>query len=140
MNTEITDDKVPSPQEFVLEPDIIELTPKRGRGRPPKTETVGSDTVKKPVKRKASVNSVDNLSKQIEGLHIIAASMTGLKELIITSPEATLLSNSIIQVCEEYNLSIDGKTGAAMQLLATAAMIYAPRAIALYNRKKDNAE
>ena len=137
MNTENTDDNVPNPQEFVLEPDIIELTPKRGRGRPPKTETVGSETVKKPVKRKASVNSVDNLSKQIEGLHIIAASMTGIKELIISTTESSMLASSIITVCDEYSLSIDGKTGAAMQLLATAAMIYAPRIISIFKQKDD---
>lgn len=135
MITENTDENVPNPEEFVLEPDIIELTPKRGRGRPPKTETVGSETVKKPVKRKPSANNVDNLSKQIEGLHIIAASMTGIKELIISSTESSMLASSIITVCDEYNLSIDGKTGAAMQLLATAAMIYAPRIISIFKQK-----
>ena len=137
MNTENTDDNVPNPQEFVLEPDIIELTPKRGRGRPPKTETVGSETVKKTVKRKPSSNNVDNLSKQIEGLHIIASSMTGIKELIISPTESSMLASSIITVCDEYNLSIDGKTGAAMQLLATAAMIYAPRIISIFKQKVD---
>ena len=137
MTTQNIDDNVPNPQEFALEPDIIQLTPKRGRGRPPKTETVGSDTVKKTVKRKASVNSVDNLSKQIEGLHIIAASMTGIKVLIISPNESSMLASSIITVCDEYNLSIDGKTGAAMQLLATAAMIYAPRIISIFKQKVD---
>jgi len=40
-------------------------------------------------------------------------------------------------VCDQYSLSVDGKTGAAIQLLAAAAMIYAPRAFMIKRRLEE---
>ncbi len=117
-----------------------EQPPKPRRGRPPKdpnavkTEKIGKDTgpaVK--ARRKATYDPV-LLAKQLQGLHLMAAQMTGLAEVQISSDESMMLANSVIGVSEQYDLSIDGKTGAAIQLLATAAMIYLPRVLAIKAR------
>lgn len=67
------------------------------------------------------------LGRQIQGIHILAAQITGIEEIILSEGESTELAKSVLSVCAEYDLSIDGKTGAALQLLATAAMLYIPR-------------
>ena len=135
---EYTDGGSPAAPDYVDPPETIpEIAPKRGRGRPPKTENPPAGDkptpAKKTTKRNTS-NNVDVLSQQLVGMHMIMAGVTGLNELIITPQESTMLATSIISVAEEYNLALDGKTGAALQLFMTAAMVYAPRAIAVYKR------
>ena len=45
-----------------------------------------------------------------------------------------MLADGIAAVSREYGLSMDGKTGAALQLIAAAAIVYAPRFKAINNR------
>lgn len=117
------------PQETVTP----EAPPKPRRGRPPKdpnavkTEKISKDTGPSVKPRKRATYDPQLLSKQLFGIHKMASQMTGLPELQIDNDESMALANSIIGVSEQYDLSIDGKTGAAIQLLATAAMIYGPR-------------
>lgn len=79
------------------------------------------------------------LGKQLVGLHIIASMAFGIPELVIQENEGELLASAIVNVAEEYGLSMGGKTGAAIQLVGTAAMIYLPRYFAMQKRvtKKD---
>lgn len=112
--------------------------PKRRRGRPPKNpalqeQTVNGDTAAKrgpgrPKKNPGmSGDELMGLSRQIMGLHMIAAQATGIAELQINETEAGMLATSIDRVSQEYGLSMSGKTGAMLQLLGTAAIIYMPR-------------
>ncbi len=145
-----TDDEKNS-VEVPTENPIPEVEPKkRGRGRPPKnpdavaTEKIpnvsgASGGVKQ---RKKTTYDLGLLSKQLTGIHLMMAQMMGIPELQIAPQEGEALASGVIAVAEQYDLSIDGKTGAAIQLLATAAMIYAPRFMALKMRvseaKKNN--
>ncbi len=132
-----------------VQPEPVESTPpiKRGRGRPPKAANGAASEVpadaaiapkrgRPPSKNKGlSAEAQANLAKQIQGLHYIAASATGLGELQLSDAEAVLLADGIAAVSREYGLSIDGKTGAALQLLAAAAIVYTPRLRAINARR-----
>jgi hypothetical protein len=117
--------------------------PKKRRGRPPKNpslnpESPGSSTGTSsgPKKRstKMGTDQINALAMQIQGIHAIAAAITNLPEIGLVDQEAAALANSVANMAAQYDLSLDGKTGAAIQLLATAAMIYTPRYFAIRNR------
>lgn len=98
---------------------------KKGRGRPPK---------------KSAPLDTGELAKQVQGLHHLAALATGIPEFVLQPQEAEMLAQGISAVCDEYGLSLSGKTGAAVQLLAAAAMVYAPRVAIIGARIKQNRE
>lgn len=121
-------------------------TERRGRGRPrkdgaangtPRPEIKASE---KPNKRKGKVSFDDAaknaLAQQVYALHQIAALTTGIPELNIHAVEANSLAGAIANVCEEYDLALDGKTGALIQLAAACAAIYVPRYFTLQARVK----
>lgn len=91
---------------------------------------------RKPKKVAISDAEKTALGKQIIGLHMIAAMTFGIPELVIQEPEGELLASAIVNVAEEYGLSLGGKTGAAIQLAGTAAMIYLPRWFKMQERVK----
>ncbi len=152
-NTEqIEQPQLPEMPEIVApvesEPQIE--PPKKRRGRPPKNpelseEKIGADTgaKKRSYKKQTNDAPIDsaNLAKQIQGVHIAAATITGLRELVISEGESVMLAESLVAVSREYGLAISGKTGATIQLIAAAAMIYAPRFIVINERiKKSKAQ
>lgn len=123
---------------------------KRGRGRPRKDASAAAGPTKetpsgtppkrgRPPKSDKKVYSVDEIAlmgKQLVGLHIMVAQISGMGELAIGDQEGFLLAQSIVNVADQYDLAIDGKTGAALQLAMTAAMIYGPRALAIRARAR----
>lgn len=136
-------------KEAPITPAPVETTPpeiRRGPGRPRKdAPTSPSDAASAAAPRKpgrprksASLSSDDvlSLAKQVQGMHQLAALASGIPELIVDENEAVLLSGAIAKVSEEYGLSLTGKTGAMLQLLAAAGMIYAPRLVAVAKRVK----
>lgn len=131
-------------------PETIDVSPpvKRGPGRPRndgtkppgvKSEKPGAakSAEAKPQKRgsKMSADAVSTLAKQIQGMHAMAAMMTGIGLFQITEAESALLAGGLSAVAEEYGLALDGKTGAALQLFGAAAMVYAPRILAIQKAK-----
>lgn len=118
---------------------------KRGPGRPKKNPTLAAETPgaapkvsAKPLKRGAKMTQEQQtiLARQLQGLHMAAVMVTKIGELQISDDEAKMLAIGISDVCEEYGLSLDGKTGAAVSLMGTAAMIYVPRYFAMQQRIK----
>jgi len=112
--------------------------PKKRRGRPPgsgklQAEGIPTGSAKSAPKAKAakSYSQVDfaAMGKQLVGVHEVAAMMTGIVDIRISEAEGVALAQAIGNVSEQYGLEIDGKTGAAIQLVMTAAMIYGPRAL-----------
>jgi len=129
-----------------LAPETVDdiQPPKRRRGRPPKSERLEEQstsstqsTPKRTYTKKATnrptfdSDSTLKLAKQIAGIHLMVASMTQLGELQINDTEAMMLAQSIQTVSAEYDLSLSGKTGAFLQLMATAAMVYVPRVLVI---------
>lgn len=89
---------------------------------------------RKPKKTVMDAAARSSLGKQIVGLHMVSAMAFSIPELVITEQEGELLANAIAAVSEEYGLSLTGKTGAALQLVGTGAMIYLPRFFAMQKR------
>ena len=120
---------------------------RRRRGRPPKNESLDAEKIPgstgaassaRPSRQKKPKSAADvgALAKQLTGLHVMASMMTGIPEVQISEGEATMLASGIMGVADQYDLSIDGKTGAAIQLLAAAAMVYGPRLLAIKAKAK----
>lgn len=136
----------PTPEEMGIQPEIIppetppetppEIEPKRRRGRPPKDAAAPGAEKKEGPKKTASRKAEDTeaLAHQLVGLHQFAALATGLPELVISEKEGQMLAKGINAVADEYGLSLSGKTGAALQFLAAAAMVYVPRGLAIKAR------
>lgn len=115
--------------------------PKKKRGRPfgaTSAEKIleeslgastGSTNSAKPGRKSSAKQKTDPtaLAKNLIGIHTLVAMMTGIQEAQISPDEASQLAVAVCGVCEEYDLAISGKTGAAIQLFAAAAMVYAPR-------------
>lgn len=66
----------------------------------------------------------------------MAAMVTGLPELTISDTEAAGLADAVTLVGKEYGVVISGKTAVSLNLLLTAAMIYAPKAYLIHQRTK----
>lgn len=136
----------PTPEEMGLNPETVppetaaetppETEPKRRRGRPPKDAGATTGERKEGPKKTASrkAEDTDALAHQLVGLHQFAALATGLQELVISEKEGQMLAKGVNAVADEYGLSLSGKTGAALQLIAAAAMIYVPRGLMIKAR------
>lgn len=111
--------------------------PARKDGKPTATPTPGATlgTAAK-VAFAPTKDDVDRLARHIEGLHMIAALATGIPEARLTSKESESLAIAISAVAAQYDLAIDGKTGALLQLAGAAAMVYTPRVFAYRARLK----
>jgi hypothetical protein len=136
------------PAPLALNTDGGEVPPKRKPGRPPKDQRSGSNaedlltnavgggetpTGKKPGRPAGKSKGGDPVAigNQLVGIHQLVAMFTGTPEMIISAEEGAALGKAVVDVCNEYGLSVDGKTGAAIQLFAACAMIYAPRVMAV---------
>lgn len=126
------------PEEQVAAPTSD--APRRRRGRPTDAEralresvgaaptgdaTGGAKRGPKPKGSKASDPAV--LARSLVGIHQLGAMVLNIQELVISEDEGKHLAEAVTAVCEEYGLAIDGKTGAAMQLIGACAMLYGPR-------------
>lgn len=123
-------------------PEAGTVPPKR-RGRPPgsgkkspldekpvESTSAGDTGPKRGRPRKAPEydgESRARFAKQVAGIHMMAAHLTGFGELQISDAESVMLGDAIINMSLEYGLAMSGKTGAALQLLAAASVIYIPR-------------
>jgi len=134
-----------------IAPISSEEQEKPRRGRPPNStrkdllsaDGVTQETIDEKPKRtytkKAKPNgfsaeAFNQLAKQIEGIHMLAGQLTGIPEFVLDAGDSQALALAVIGVCAQYDLAIDGKTGAALQLLGTAAIIYIPRYFAFRQR------
>jgi len=112
---------------------------KRGRGRPPKGESTpgaapsnrkATTTAKK---EKEAEQSAEDFAAQIMGFHLVAAKFIG-PEIAISEKESFALAKSIKELSAQYDLSINPKAAASLQLLATVAIIYGPRVVMIKTR------
>lgn len=120
------------------------------RGRPPATAKSTSEAkatapkARAPRKKAAPANEPidpDTLAKQLQGVHVMVAMLTQAPEMQLSDAESVELAKAVSGVCAEYNLSLNGKTGALIQLLGAGAMVYLPRIMAIKQRKaKEQAE
>ncbi len=135
------------------EEQIVTETPKR-RGRPPKVreaaptqevphaipdETPTAEKARRGRKPRAKKEPIDTnvLARQLMGVHLIAAKVAKMPELAIDAEESELLAKGIAGVLVEYDIPMSGKTAAWLGLLGAAAMVYAPRAVVIAEKKRE---
>ena len=101
---------------------IGEYAERKKRGRKP-----GSKNAAKNETKKASLVIDRKIAcKFLESAHGIAASKIH-PSLRIEADEAALLTNSVIQVADQYKVTLDTKTQAWIQLGGVMCLIYLPR-------------
>ncbi len=119
--------------------------PRKRRGRKSNAEkaaeaAIAGDTAKtieRPKRReKLTGEAKTALARQLQGLHLAAAQITQLGELMVSEAESLMLADALVNISEQYGLELTGKTGALVQLLGTAALIYLPRFHAINQRSK----
>lgn len=101
--------------EFVAKLDAVE------KESAPKAARASKKVKKKELDK-------DSLGRQIMGFHILASQFLKSPIWMIDEKEASQLADAVVQVSEQYDFNFDPKVAASINLLATAAMIYAPRA------------
>lgn len=86
--------------------------------------------------RKTTFASSSNLEKMLISLHIMGAALTKTPEFIIDDEEAKILSSAILEVNAAYEIPIlSPKHMAMIGLVVALGTVYAPRVIAVANRK-----
>lgn len=124
-------------------------TPKRGRGRPAGTgaakpaEAAKAGSVKEPAPKAVAVPiaqprkvNINGVEKILLSIHTVMAAMAGEPEFNIEEEEAKRLSAAIAAVGEEYQIILDPKTAAWIELGKVCGTIYGPRAINIWMRQK----
>lgn len=120
------------------------IAPKRGRGRPRKSDT---GTLNGNAERnarstgtpKAAQLDLDSLAMQLIAGHAIAAKLMKAPELMIGQDEAKSLAKAIKQILAQYPVNISPKAMAFYQLMAAASVIYVPRMVGIAARKAKEA-
>lgn len=126
---------------------------RRGRGRPFGSRTSVPPLAEQPVgaesgeaqepqpkrrKRRSSQVDTEKMRKQILGVHQLVSKavqhLTGdenLAKLVqLDDTEAGMLAEGYAQVAREFDIEVfGGKTGALLQLIGAAAMVYGPRLV-----------
>lgn len=101
------------------------------RGRKP-----GSTTKAKGAERLAL--DPKELAPQIQGLHVMLATLTGQPVFQISEIEAKMLAGNIANVAQHFDITATSKSMAIVGLVAVAGMIYIPR-VASIRRKPRSA-
>ncbi len=108
-------------------------TGQKRRGRPKGSKNRSATTEKTAI-------DLNGLEKLLYSIHAIAAVKIA-PELELSDKESSQLASAISAVSEHYDLTIDPKTQAWIQLIICVGIIYAPRAMRIRERviKRDNA-
>lgn len=103
---------------------------KRKRGRPPGSgnKSGGAATSKVEVTDKQAIGA---LAGQIQGLHIVLATLTKSPIFVLAPQECEAMAGAIHNVGKHYNLDLGGPRAAIIQLIAVAGGIYMPRLVAI---------
>lgn len=133
-----------------MNPEQQPDTPKKRRTRrvvenPESVQSIPTDEPektkkeRKPRSPKKGVMDTDKLARQIMGGHLIAAQFLG-PEIAIDETESKMLAESVVNLAEQYDIVVSGKTAAWLGLIATAAIVYGPRVPALVAKVKAKAK
>ena len=117
--------------------NIIEPEIRRGRGRPrkeqteakPQEKTNTENTVKPKRRKKGSITQEEIIdrAKAISAIHGTIAFITKTPEFMLQEQEALALAQANLNLENEFNIELDGKTMAIMTMLGTMFMVYRPR-------------
>jgi hypothetical protein len=97
------------------------------RGELPASALDRSPPAKRGRKPKQDSAAVEKLAKSVQGLHSLAALLTGMPELEISEADARAVCESVGEVGREFGAgAVSPKTLAILGLIGTLAFVYAP--------------
>lgn len=91
---------------------------------------------KQPREGKEASLNINGVEKILFSIHAVAAAITKTPELELDESESKKLAKSIEGVTDQYKLTLDPKVAAYIDLVSTVGMIYGPRAVSIYVRRK----
>lgn len=107
-------------------------TGKRKRGRP--RGTGNSASASKGTAKNAFPLSVNGVETILLSVHTILASAISCPELLLDQKEANAIADGVAKVAAEYDVRMDPKTAAWINLATVASAVYGPRGIAIFVR------
>lgn len=84
--------------------------------------------------------NINGVEKILYSIHSVTAALLKVPELEIDAKEAKELASAIEGVTDQYKLTLDPKTAAWIDLGRAVGVIYGPRCVSFYMRKKIEAE
>lgn len=109
--------------------------PKRGRGRPRKTQIPEADVIPRKAKdakpsskkeeEKNTNQTAEFFAQQIFGIHTLASLVTGM-DLMIDAKGAASMGAAVYEVVKQYDLSWLNKFTPVMNLIVTTAIVEGP--------------
>lgn len=75
------------------------------------------------------VLNAEKLATKIEGIHAFVAGLTGLPILRLMPAEALQIAEASVEVAQFYELPVNGKTLAWINLAAVLGMVYGIRVV-----------
>jgi len=91
-------------------------------------------------KKKRKQIGFESMAKQIQGLHGFVAISTGIPELLLSEDESKLLAEAAVNFANEFDITINPKIVAGLQLFGACAIVYGPRILALKKRAAEAAK
>jgi hypothetical protein len=85
-------------------------------------------------------SSLEGIQGLLIGVHEMLAAVTVSPELTINNGEAVTMSKALKQLADQYDMVIDPKVAAWVNLIGVAGFIYGPRAVMIRERLKDEAK
>lgn len=107
----------------------------RKRGRKPGSKNGSGTGAQRTAAQKAST-AVEGIEKLLLSLHTMAAIGFQTPELAIAPEDAKLLSGAIVDVAEQYSVTVDPKVAAWAKLCMIAGTIYGGRILQIHLRHK----
>jgi len=87
-------------------------------------------------KRKKASGNAKTLSSVLAVLHSTVFSVIGATHLDLSADENLALASALDSLAEEYEVTVDSKTAAWMNLAMVAGSIYGSRAFLIYQQKQ----
>lgn len=81
--------------------------------------------------KKGTDLAVEAWTEKVVGLHMLAAKLAGTDVLVIDNHQARALTEAVLDVVQHYDLHVDPKLMAWINLGSIAAMIYTPKIMAI---------
>lgn len=96
----------------------------------------GPNKRKQPQAGETAALNINGVEKILFSIHAVMAGVTATPELMLDESESKKLAKAIEGVTDQYKLTLDPKIAAYIDLATTLGMIYGPRGVAIYVRKK----
>lgn len=81
--------------------------------------------------------SIEELAMQLQGFHLVLATITGWNELLLNDKEALLLAKSLSDVIRTFGIVVVSKFTVMLNFVFTCAIIYIPKLQKVVAKKRN---